>query len=269
MTLFDTHCHLDVSAFDADRAAVLARARAVGVESLLVPATDSRSWEGLVRLCRNDDHLYPALGLHPVYERLHQDADIEALGNAVAKHRPCAIGEIGLDWVVEGADRKRQQKLFEQQLEIAEDTALPVVLHARKSHEDILRALKHRRLKGGFCHAFNGSRQQAERYLAMGFRLGFGGMLTFARSTHLRRLAQDLPLSAIVLETDAPDMTVASHRFQRNSPEYMPEVLASLAELRDEAPAEIARQTTANARSTLRLNEAGTAGSESAERVQN
>ena len=127
------------------------------------------------------------------------------------------------------------------------------MLHARKSHEDILRALKQRRLVGGFCHAFNGSMEQAERYLAMGFRLGFGGMLTFERSTRLRRLAQALPLSAIVLETDAPDMTVASHRFQRNSPEFLPEVLAALADLRDETPMQIAQQTTANARSTLRL----------------
>lgn len=255
MKLFDTHCHLDVTEFDGDRGTVITRARAAGVEALLIPAIRRDAWQALLALCRNDEYLYPALGLHPVYEGQHRDSDIQALADAIERERPSAIGEIGLDWAIDGTDRPRQRALFEQQLEIAEGAELPVVLHVRKSHEDILRSLKNRRLRGGFCHAFNGSLEQAQRYLALGFRLGFGGMLTFERSSRLRRLAQALPLSAIVLETDAPDMTVASHRFERNSPEYLPEVLDALAELRDESPQEIARQTTANARSVLGLTD--------------
>ncbi len=253
MQLFDTHCHLDVAAFDADRREVLQASRAAGVADLLIPAVQRSTWPALLAFCANDTHLHPALGMHPVYLERHQPSDVRALSDAVATARPVAIGEIGLDWHIESLDRERQQRLLEDQLAIAEAYALPVVLHVRKAHDAILNTLKRFRLNGGFCHAFNGSIDQAHRYLAMGFRLGFGGMLTFERSRHLRRLAVELPLDAIVLETDAPDMTVASHRFERNSPAYLPEVLHSLAQLRELPAEEVAEHTSANARKVLDL----------------
>ena len=138
---------------------------------------------------------------------------------------------------------------------IAQQHRLPVVLHVRKAHDAMLNTLRRYRLAGGICHAFNGSLQQADRYIEMGFCLGFGGMLTFERSNHLRRIAAQLPLQAIVLETDAPDMTVASHRFERNSPAYLPEVRDALAALRTLPPAEITATTTANAHRVLGLPE--------------
>ena len=191
--------------------------------------------------------------MHPVYLNTHQPGDVQALADTVNSVRPVAIGEIGLDWHIDSLDRERQQKLLEAQLAIAEAAELPVVLHVRKAHDAMLKTLKNYRLVGGFCHAFNGSLEQAKRYLAMNFRLGFGGMLTFERSHRLRRLAAELPLDAIVLESDAPDMTVASHRFERNSPAYLPEVLSALAQLRDMSEAELAELTTANAYAVLDL----------------
>ena len=253
MKLFDTHCHLDVADFDADRSEVLQASRAAGVVDLLIPAIQRSTWPDLLTFCEKDPHLHPALGMHPVYLEQHQPSDTQALADIVATTRPIAIGEIGLDWHIESLDRERQQRLLEDQLAIAETHALPVVLHVRKAHDAMLSTLKRFRLNGGFCHAFNGSIDQAHRYLAMGFRLGFGGMLTFERSRHLRRLAVELPLDAIVLETDAPDMTVASHRYERNSPAYLPEVLHSLAQLCELPEEEVAARTSANAHKVLNL----------------
>ena len=228
MELVDTHCHLDLPAFDADRAAVLARSRASGVSRIVVPGVQSAGWDQLQGFCAADDNLYPALGLHPVYLEQHVDADLKALESQLAEHRPVAVGEIGLDYYLKHLDQARQQALLEAQLEMARAADLPVILHVRKAHEQMLSILKRIRVRGGIAHAFNGSLQQAGEYAELGFKLGFGGMLTFERSTKLRALAEALPIESIVLETDAPDMTVAQHRGERNSPEYLPFCLAAL-----------------------------------------
>lgn len=290
--LIDTHCHLDVAAFDPDRAAVLARARAAGVGAIVVPAIAAADWDRLLACCaqscgtqscgtqsggaqsggvqsaRQPPALYPALGLHPVYLSRHHDSDLDLLEQRLACRDQAghlvAVGEIGLDFApqVLQADglstaAARQRGLFVRQLAIAAAAGLPVLLHVRKAHDEVIAALRQARFSaGGIVHAFNGSEGQAKHYLDLGFCLGFGGMLTFERSTRLRRLAAILPATALVLETDAPDLTVASHRYQRNSPEYLPEILAALAMVRGCAPAAVAAQTTANARSVLRLPDA-------------
>lgn len=253
MELIDTHCHLDVAEFDADRDAVLARCRAAGVSRIVIPAIDAAGWEPLLALCAREPGLYPALGLHPIYLDQHQPGDLDTLKTLVAAHRPLAIGEIGLDYYIENLDRERQQTLFEAQLHIARDADLPVIVHVRKAHDQVLKTLRRIQVRGGIIHAFNGSLQQGEQYLDLGFRLGFGGTLTYAGSKRIRRLAGELPLSAIVLETDAPDIVVASHRGERNSPEYLPECLAALAEVRGEEPAFLARETGRNAEAVLGL----------------
>jgi TatD DNase family protein len=143
--------------------------------------------------------------------------------------------------------------LLETQLVIARDADLPVVLHVLKAHDDVLVLLKRVKVKGGFTHAFNGSVQQAQHYRDLGFCVGFGGMLTFERSTKLRHLVATLPMDMIVLETDAPDMTVSQHRGERNSPAYLPYCLEAMARVRDIDPQEIARITTTNARRVLNL----------------
>ena len=254
MELIDTHCHLDVEEFNPDRQAVLARARANGLTAIVVPGVMAPGWDYLWRFCASEPDLYPALGLHPVYLERHQTADLAALEALLAARRPVAVGEIGLDYFVTGLDRERQQVLFEAQLEMARDAALPVILHVRKAHDAVLATLRRIRVQGGIAHAYNGSLQQAQQYIDFGFKLGFGGMLTFERSRRLRLLAQELPAEAIVLETDAPDLTVAQHRGTRNSPEYLPHCLAALAEVRGESREDLARQTSANARAVLGLD---------------
>lgn len=253
MELFDTHCHIDVGAFDLDRGQVLARARAAGVRHLLVPAIERDGWQGLWDLCLADPDLHPAIGLHPVMLERHADEDILAMETFVQAHRPVAIGEIGLDYAIRSLDRTRQQALLEAQLRIAEQNRLPVSLHIRKAHEPMLKTLASFDLCGGICHAFNGSEQQAGRYLDMGFRFGFGGKLTYPNARHLHELASRLPLESIVLETDAPDMSGANHRYQRNSPEYLPEVVQVLSDLRGISPGRIAEATTRNAFEVLRI----------------
>ncbi len=254
MQLVDTHCHIDIEAFDADREQVLQHASELGVRQLVVPAIDAARWEGLIGLCDVQPGLFPALGLHPVFLAAHSTDDLAALERAIEKHRPVAVGEIGLDYFVPGLDRALQQTLFEAQLEIARNAKLPVILHVRKAHDQVLSTLRRIPVPGGTVHAFNGSLQHAGHYMDLGFKLGFGGMLTFPRSRKIRQLARDLPIDAIVLETDAPDMTVAAHQGERNSPEYLPDCLQSLAEVRDAGPDELARQTTHNARSVFSLD---------------
>jgi TatD DNase family protein len=258
MNLIDTHCHLDVPAFDADRNAVLAQCWQVGVSRIVVPGILAARWDALRELCDSQPELGPTLyasfGLHPVYLEQHAADDVDALTAYVQQHRPIAVGEIGLDFYLPELDRERQQTLFEAQLAVARDAALPVLLHVRKSHDAVLACLRKISVKGGICHAFNGSLQQAQQYLDLGFKLGFGGMLTFERSHNLHRLAQQLPLEAIVLETDAPDMTVSSHHGQRNSPVYLPECLQALASLRSEDVDAVAAQTTANAEAVLNFS---------------
>ena len=255
MELVDTHCHIDVEAFDTDREHVLKRCREQGVSRLVVPAIDIVRWDGLLDLCHREKGLYPALGLHPVYLDSHMEAHVQALEYEVDKHRPVAVGEIGLDYFIQDLDRPRQQKLFEAQLEIARNSDLPVILHVRKAHDRVLSTLKRIRVKGGTAHAFNGSMQQAQQYIDLGFKLGFGGMLTYERSNKIRRLAKQVPAEALVLETDAPDMTVSSHQGERNSPEYLPDCLRSLAEVRNESAEDLARQTTKNACTVFHLDE--------------
>jgi TatD DNase family protein len=252
--MFDTHCHLDVAEFDADRQAVLARARANGVTAIVVPGVSAPGWDFLWRFCASEPGLYPAFGLHPVYLEQHAAADVAMLETLLADRRPVAVGEIGLDYFVTTLDRERQQALFEAQLALARDAGLPVILHVRKAHDAVLAALRRIRVRGGIAHAYNGSLQQAQQYIDLGFKLGFGGMLTYERSRRLRELAQALPVESIVLETDAPDLTVAQHRGMRNSPEYLPHCLAALAEVRGETREALARQTSANARAVLGLD---------------
>jgi TatD DNase family protein len=254
MELIDTHCHLDVEEFDSDRDASIARCRKAGVSRLLIPAIDAEHWERVVSLCSSQRGLYAALGMHPVFMSQHRQEHLAALQAAIRKFSPLAVGEIGLDYFIPDADRQAQQELFAAQLKIAAEHGLPVILHVRKAHDDVIRLLEQHPVRGGFVHAFNGSLQQAARYRTMNFKFGFGGMLTFERSSKLRALASALPLDDIVLETDAPDMTVASHRGERNSPEYLPEVLQALAQVRAQSSELLAQQTTANACQVLGLD---------------
>ncbi|MDH5184173.1 MAG: TatD family hydrolase [Gammaproteobacteria bacterium] len=252
--LIDSHCHIDIDAFDHDRDRVISNAIALGVEKMIVPAIDAKSWDKLLKICAQNTSLYPALGLHPIFHANHQPSDLQRLEQYVAKYHPIAIGEIGLDYFIDDVEETCQLYYLQHQLKIAQKYDLPVILHVRKAHDQMLNTLQRIRVKGGVCHAFNGSLQQAKKYIDLGFKLGFGGMLTYARSTRLRKLAGELPLNAIVLETDAPDMTVFSHHGERNSPEFLPDCLFALATLRNLPPDHIAAVTAQNTRDIFELN---------------
>ena len=254
MDLIDTHCHIDVEAFDDDRETVIEKAKQAGVKTIIIPAVASAGWHSLIALSEQNVDLHFALGLHPYFVDKHSDNDLEELVQMLDQEHAVAVGEIGLDYYDKHLNQQKQRYFFEAQVKIAEQYELPIIVHARKSHDDIIQILKKEQFsRGGIMHAFNGSIQQAETFIKLGFKLGFGGMLTYERSTKLRSLAKALPLEAIVLETDSPDMTVQSHRGQRNSPEYLPEVLQSLADVRQQRVELVAAQTTANANAVLRL----------------
>lgn len=264
MELIDSHCHLDAPEFDHDRPAVLAAARAAGVTGIVVPAYVAARWQHLLTLCRAHPrttsaapHLWPALGLHPVHLASHADADLDTLAALLAESPDVvAVGEIGLDRflpdLVTETAWARQLSLFEAQLDLARQHDLPVILHARRCHADIIASLKRTRHgSGGILHAFSGSVEEARQYRRLGLHLGLGGPLTYPQSARLRAVAMALPLDAFVIETDAPDLVPFRHRDVhadgrareagervRNSPAYLPAVLEVFAEIRPE-PVEV------------------------------
>jgi TatD DNase family protein len=263
----DTHCHLDAPEFDPDRAAVIARAAAAGVVRIVLPAVEVANFAQVHELAHAHGHAY-ALGIHPLYVDRAADADLDTLRRTLAAQREdpllVAVGEIGLDHFVPGLDRARQEWFYVEQLKLAREFELPVILHVRRSADSLLKQLRLVRIAGGIAHAFNGSEQQALAFVELGFKLGFGGAMTFERALQIRRLAQTLPLEAIVLETDAPDIPpqwlyrTAEQRAAgvgsatgRNEPGELPRIAATLAELRAISPAELATATTANARAAL------------------
>ncbi len=246
MKIIDTHCHLDFEVFDADRHEVLADARTQGVNAFIVPGVMRVTWNNVIGLCERYNDVYYALGLHPLFVDSHHNEDISLLQNYLTTHHAVAVGEIGLDFYDRKLAIDKQIQIFESQLNVARQHELPVILHVRKAHEEVLACLKKYPVCGGVVHAFNGSLQQAARYMKNNFKFGFGGMITYSRSTRLRSLAKELPLESIVLETDAPDMTVESHRGERNSPAYLPECLRALADVRKMPAEDVAWQTLQN-----------------------
>ncbi|MEI7038000.1 TatD family hydrolase [Fulvimonas yonginensis] len=245
--LVDTHVHLDDPGFDADRADVLARARDAGVHMLVVPGIDASGWPRIRDLCASHAGLFPCYGLHPLFLDHHRPSHLDALRHWLTHEATVALGEIGLDFYVRGLDPQAQRRYFEAQLDMALELSLPVIVHARRAVEEVVLALRDRPGLHGVVHSFAGSEQQAERLCEMGFYLGIGGPVTYARARRLRRVVASLPIDRLLLETDAPDQPNAGRQGVRNEPAYMRETLRVIAELRGESPASVAAATTANA----------------------
>ncbi|MBA1294344.1 TatD family hydrolase [Pseudomonas lurida] len=253
MTLIDTHTHLDFPEFDSDRREVLAHSRELGVQRMVVLGVYRQNWQRLWDLVQTDDGLFAAFGLHPVYLDDHRPADLSELGDWLTRlrgHRQlCAVGEIGLDYFLEDLDRERQQHLFEAQLRLAVDFQLPALLHVRRSHAAVIATLKRLRVpRGGIIHAFAGSREEAREYIKLGFKLGLGGAATWPQALRMHKVLAHLPLDAVVLETDSPDMPPAMYPGQRNSPEHLPDICRALAERMGLSPLALAEASTRNAR---------------------
>ena len=260
LPIIDTHCHLDFAAFNSDRDRVLEECINNGVVDIVVPAVTQGSWQQTIDLCRCDTkakngqpNLHLTLGLHPIFIEQHQPQHLLELDQLVKKLKPKAIGEIGLDFYLRELDQDKQQAFFDKQLIIAKQHRLPAIIHVRKAHDQCVLALKDIKLTGGIIHNFNGSIQHAFKYIDLGFKLGFGGMVTFDRSSRLRKLVEQIPLDSIVLETDAPDLSPERHRGERNSPEYLPLVLDAVAKIKQLPREVVAETTTANARNILNL----------------
>lgn len=253
--LIDSHCHLDVADFAADRDEVLARCVAGGVGAIIVPGVRMADFAGQRAVCGQSVLLHAAYGLHPVYLDAHRAGDVAALGDWLQREKPLAVGEIGLDYFVAALDRARQQRLFEQQLELAKACNLPVILHVRRAHDAVLATLRRYQLpRGGICHAYAGSLDQARHYVDLGFLLGFGGAATFDRANRLRAVLRSLPLEALALETDAPDIAPCFvAKGGRNSPDFLPRIAQILADVRGVSVADLAAATTRNVSQLLRL----------------
>lgn len=254
MKLFDSHSHIDVDAFDADRDGVMARGRAAGITGQLVPAITAAGWPHLSEVCAAyPGELHAAYGMHPMYLDEHRPGHLGQLRAWLQDPRCVAVGEIGLDYFLETLDRERQQFYFDAQLHLAREFDLPVIVHARRAVDAVIAGLKKTGGLRGIVHSFAGSAEQAQQLWKMGFLLGIGGPVTYERALRLRGLVATMPLDYLVLETDSPDQPDSAWRGQRNEPARLTAILAAIAELRGESPEIIAAATTANAARLLKL----------------
>ncbi len=250
--MIDTHCHIDIEAFADNFEDILSKARSAGVRAMVVPGVDRAGWERLLFLCRNCSELFSAPGLHPLYIQNHRPSHIDELEALAQKSKISAIGEIGLDYFIESVDQTAQKHLFEQQLNIAKANQLPILLHVRKAHDQALATLRRKHFPyGGIVHAFSGSYQQAMQYIKLDFCIGVCGTITYSRAKRVRKIIKELPPESLVLETDAPDIPPAEHNGECNLPEYLPEIVASLAALRGETEKAVKSYTTSNATRVL------------------
>ncbi|MCR6652107.1 MAG: TatD family hydrolase [Cellvibrionaceae bacterium] len=257
---FDTHCHFDFEDFDADREELWQKCRAQGVRHMLIPGVAPDQWARMQALCQTHSGIYFAAGLHPCWlqgnitlDAKQLDALKEALRDKSQTAQCVAIGECGLDQYIDG-DEALQEAVLESHLEIAQECDKPIILHCRRAHNSLLRCLKRNPVKrGGILHAYSGSREQAEQYWQMGFYLGIGGTISYERANKTRTAVKELPLEALVLETDAPDMPLCGHQGKRNTPLHIPDVARILAELRNQPFELIAQQTTLNAKNLFHI----------------
>jgi len=256
----DTHCHLDAPEFAPDREQVRERAAQAGVGLCVLPAVEVGNFDAVRELAHAHGDGY-ALGIHPLCTGRAADGDLETLDHALTQHRGdarlLAVGEIGLDFFVPGLDPGRQELFYREQLGLARKHGLPVILHVRRSADRLLKGLRGAGVSG-IAHAFNGSEQQARQFLDLGFKLGFGGNVTYERAQRIRRLATALPLEALVMETDSPDIPPhwlyataqqreAGQAQGRNEPAELPRIAQVLAQLRGIEAAALAEATTRNA----------------------
>lgn len=251
--LIDSHSHIDVAAFDADRPAVLERARDAGIGLHIVPGVTAGDWPRQREVCSAHPELRAGYGLHPVYLDAHREADLESLGTWLERERAVCVGECGLDFFVDGYDRDAQLAVLRPQLALARDLGLPVVLHARRAVEAIIAEIRALRGLNGIVHSYGGSEEQARQLFALGFFIGIGGPVTYERANRIRRVVTSMPLEFLLLETDAPDQPNAAHRGERNEPARLVEVRDCVAALRGVEPDVVEAATTANAQRLFKL----------------
>lgn len=253
LRLIDTHCHLDLAVFDADRDTVLQHAFNNGISDIIIPAISANHWQTIKALSTKHRHLHPAYGLHPMFMSQHTVQDLDRLEHWLQTEKVIAVGECGLDFFIFNQQtdpeqaKTAQQYLFHNQVALAQQYNLPIIMHSRKSLDLILKEIRQYPHLRGVVHSFSGSKQQAHQLIDQGFYLGFGGPMTYTRAKKLRHLVSTLPLDALLLETDAPDQPDASHYGQRNEPAFLLSIAQIIAELRGISLDKVIRSTTDNA----------------------
>lgn len=253
MELIDSHCHLDDDRFDERRQDVIAQAAAVNVTRMIIPATTANRWEKVKQVCEGHDGLYPAYGLHPMFIEQHQVIHLRELDEWLERERPIAVGECGIDFYDSRVDEKWQLQLFREQLQLANNHRLPLIVHVRKAMDEVISLLRKQARFGGVVHSFSGSQQQAQQLHGIGFKLGIAATLSFERAQKLRKVVAAMPDDALLIESDAPDQPGASHRGQLNEPAFIVEHLQTMAELRNCTAEELAATLNRNAESLFNI----------------
>jgi TatD DNase family protein len=253
MDLIDSHCHLDDDRYDAIRAQIVADAAAGQVTRMVIPATSANRWDKVKEVCARHQGLYPAYGLHPMFIEQHQPLHLRELDEWLQRERPVAVGECGIDFYHSRVDEKWQRQLFVEQLQLANNHRLPVIVHVRKAMDEVISLLRKQARYGGVVHSFAGSEQQARQLYDAGFKLGIAATVGFERAQKLRAVVAVMPDDALLLESDAPDQPGAAHRGQLNQPAFIVEHLRTMAELRQSTVESLATILNHNAESLFNI----------------
>lgn len=253
--MIDSHVHLDDPRFDSDREDVMQRAREAGVEAFVVPGTTVPSWSRIDALAERECGIHPAYGLHPWFIARHEIRDIEWLDQWLDAHPAVAVGECGLDFYDSDADREAQIRLFREQIALARQRRLPLIVHARKSLDVVLHELRRQPGIEGVLHSFSGSLQQAHQAIDLGMKLGIAATVAHERAQKLRHVVASVEEEALLIETDAPDQPGPAHRGERNEPAFLREHLAVIASLRGQSEETMADRLDANCRALFKLEE--------------
>jgi len=251
--IIDSHCHIDFEDFDSDRKHVLQRAQNAGIKHIIVPSISADNWPRVRQNCQQYSQLHPCYGLHPYFLDQHKAEHLNELKKWLDNEAAVAIGECGLDFYLKHLDKNKQLEFFDAQLKIAVDYQLPVIIHSRKATEQVIQTIKKYPGLHGMIHSYSGSLEQAKQLIDLGFYISFGGAITYEKATRIRAIAQQIPLDALLIETDAPDQPDLHHHSKRNEPVYILNVLETLSELKDLPVEKIANTTSDNAISLFSL----------------
>ena len=251
--MIDSHIHLDDTRFDDNRAELIAAAQEAGIERFVVPAVQSKGFQKLKTLTQQFDCISPAYGLHPYWIAEHTLADLDDLDQWLNEHKAVAVGECGLDFYLKDLDQHKQRVFFEQQIELAKQHQLPLILHVRGAVQAVFELLKKHDYFKAVMHSFSGSLEQAKHITEKGVYLGFGGAITYERAHKLRAVVAEIPLQHLMIETDAPDQPVSAHRGELNLPEYLVDVVSVMAELKSASTSEVIESTRNNCKQLFGL----------------
>ncbi len=251
--LIDCHCHLDSEVFNNDRSKVLQRAKDNGITDIIIPGTEKKHWHRITTLCESQPQLHACYGLHPYWANKHSKHGIEKLQKYIDQHPPVAIGECGLDFRPQQADKKTQQYFFEAQLSLAEDYQLPVVIHSVNATETVIQTIKKFKNLRGMIHSYSGSSEQARQLIDLNFYISISGSVTYDNAKKIRRVARDIPLTSLLVETDAPDQPDMKNVNERNEPAFLINTIKEIARIREETVAIVVAQATDNAKKLFNI----------------